>query len=66
MLIEDIDRLSCLNVPDWETLRERIKAKRIRIVALNVLTTHTQAVQRQDEITERILSAVNDMLYQTQ
>lgn len=62
LLIEDIDRLSRLNGADWETLRERIKAKRIRIVALNVPTTHTQAVQGQDEITERILSAVNDML----
>ena len=50
LLIEDIDRLSRLNGGDWETLRNRIKSKQIRIVALNVPTTHS------------ILSAVNDML----
>lgn len=62
LLIEDIDRLSRLNGADWETLRNRIKSKQIRIVALNVPTTHTQANSNNDEITQRILSAVNDML----
>ncbi len=62
LLIEDIDRLSRLNGADWETLRNRIKSKQIRIVALNVPTTHNQANAGNDEITNRILSVVNDML----
>lgn len=45
-----------------KTLRNRIKSKQIRIVALNVPTTHSQANAGNDEITNRILSAVNDML----
>lgn len=56
LLIEDIDRLSRLNGGDWETPRNRIKSKQIRIVALNVPTTHSQANAGDDEITNRILS----------
>lgn len=62
LLIEDIDRLSRLNMADWEILKQRIKAKQIRIVALNVPTTYSQVTSNNDEITERILGAVNEML----
>ena len=61
LLIEDIDRLSRLNTKDWEQLKLKIKSKNIRIVAVNVPTTHIQA-KLTDEFDSRILGAINDLL----
>lgn len=62
LLIEDVDRLSRLNSEDWNKLKQKIKAKDIRIVAVNVPTTWSQAKSSADDFDNRILSAINDML----
>lgn len=60
LLIEDIDRLTRLKADDWEILRNRIAMKKIKIVAVNVPTTHMQ--MNNNDFTAAILSAVNTML----
>lgn len=62
LLIEDIDRLSRLNAQDWDNLKNKIKNKSIRIVALNVPTTWIQLTSYNDNFESRILLAINDML----
>ncbi len=61
LLVEQVDRISRLNQQDWETLKATIKQKGIRIVALDLPTSH-QLLATGDEFTGRMLSAVNDML----
>ncbi|ELS0628843.1 recombinase family protein [Salmonella enterica] len=39
LLVEKIDRLSRLTRPEWEQLKERIRAKRLRIVCRDLPTT---------------------------
>lgn len=60
LLIEQVDRLSRLNAQDWETLRREIKARGVRIVALD-LPTSWMSISA-DETTNRLMSAVNEML----
>lgn len=60
LLIEQVDRLSRLNAQDWETLRSEIKARGVRIVALD-LPTSWMSISA-DETTNRLMSAVNEML----
>lgn len=69
LLVEQVDRLSRLSVDDWDTLKDAIKAKGVRVVALDLPTSHgamrtmppRQAGQEADA-TELILQAVNAML----
>lgn len=61
LLVEQVDRLSRLTTPDWERLKAEIAAKRVRIVALDLPTSCSMAVQA-DEFTARMLEAVNGML----
>ena len=63
LLVESIDRLSRLPVDDWNKLKAAIDAKGLRIVALDLPTTH-QGLRdtRGDEFTNRMLSAINSML----
>lgn len=60
LLIEQVDRLSRLNAQDWESLRKEIKARGVRIVALDLPTSWTSVSA--DETTNRLMSAVNEML----
>lgn len=60
LLVEQVDRLTRLKAGDWESLRAKLKAKRIRIVALD-LPTSWRMVQG-DEFTGRMFDAVNDMM----
>ena len=60
LLIEQVDRLSRLNAQDWETLRKEIKARGVRIVAID-LPTSWMSISA-DETTNRLMSAVNEML----
>lgn len=62
LLIEDIDRLSRLNAKDWDKLKQLIKSKSIRIVAVNVPTTWSQVKSSAGDFDSRILAAINDML----
>lgn len=63
LLVESIDRLSRLPVDDWNKLKAAIDAKSLRIVALDLPTSH-QGLRdtKGDEFTNRMLSAINSML----
>lgn len=63
LLVESIDRLSRLPVDDWSKLKAAIDAKGLRIVALDLPTSH-QGLRdtKGDEFTDRMLSAINSML----
>lgn len=62
LLIEQVDRLSRLTADDWETLKAKLGAKRIRIVALDLPTSWMGAGANLDEATQGLLDAVNRML----
>ncbi|MBH3462123.1 recombinase family protein [Pseudomonas putida] len=63
LLVESIDRLSRLPVDDWNKLKAAIDAKGLRIVALDLPTSHQGLRETKgDEFTNRMLSAINSML----
>ena len=62
LLVEQVDRISRLTGEDWEALKAIITEKGIRVVALDLPTSHQLMKTRGDEFTERMLSAVNGML----
>ena len=61
LLIEQVDRLSRLTEADWKMLRAELDAKQIRVVALDLPTSHMLAASA-DDFTGRVLSAVNRMM----
>jgi DNA invertase Pin-like site-specific DNA recombinase len=63
VLVEAIDRLSRLPRSDWEALRSEIESKGLRVVAVDLPTSH-QAMNAGDgqAITDRILDAINRMM----
>lgn len=63
LLVESIDRLSRLPVDDWTKLKAAIDAKGLRIVAMDLPTSH-QGMRdtKGDEFTDRMLAAINSML----
>ncbi|MGL5394869.1 MAG: recombinase family protein [Shewanella sp.] len=61
LLVEQVDRISRLNGEDWESLKVIIKAKGVRIVALDLPTSH-QLMTTGDEFTSRMLDALNSMM----
>lgn len=62
LLVEQVDRLSRLNGSDWERLKQEIAARQVRIVALDLPSSHALATAKQDDFTGRMLDAVNAML----
>jgi DNA invertase Pin-like site-specific DNA recombinase len=62
LLVEQVDRISRLNAEDWESLKSIIIGKGIRIVALDLPTSHQLMQDEENGFTQRILSAVNAML----
>ena len=62
LLIEQVDRLSRLNDADWKKLRAAIDAKGVRIVALDLPTSHQLMGSNADDFTGRVLEAVNGLL----
>ena len=63
LLVESIDRLSRLPADDWAKLKGAIDAKGLRIVALDLPTSHQGMRDTQgDEFTGRRLAAINSML----
>lgn len=63
LLVESIDRLSRLPAADWAKLKSAIDAKGLRIVALDLPTSHQGMRDTQgDEFTGRMLAAINSML----
>lgn len=61
IVIESIDRLTRLSDSDWQTLKTFLATKRIRVIALDVPTTHTLAAAG-DELTSVIMQIINDLL----
>ncbi|NIC05761.1 recombinase family protein [Billgrantia bachuensis] len=63
LLIEQVDRLTRLNKGDWEHLKGAIQTAGIRIVSLDLPTSHAaMTVSASDDFTGRMLDAVNAML----
>ena len=61
LLVEQVDRLSRLNADDWQSLRQMIGSKGIRVVALDLPTSH-MLLNTGDEITGRMFEALNSMM----
>lgn len=63
LLVESIDRLSRHPVEDWQKLKAAIDSKGLRIVALDLPTSH-QGIQdtKGHELTGRMLGAIHSML----
>lgn len=63
LLIEAIDRLSRLPGAEWQMLRNEIESKGLRIVALDLPTSHAAMKPTQgDDFTSRMLDAINRMM----
>jgi DNA invertase Pin-like site-specific DNA recombinase len=62
LLVEQVDRLSRLNAADWESLKDEIKRRRVKIVALDLPTSHSEMKRGVDDVTARITEAINAML----
>lgn len=62
LLIEQVDRLSRLDEADWKKLRAAIDAKGVRIVGLDLPTSHQFIGANADSFTGRVLAAVNGMV----
>jgi DNA invertase Pin-like site-specific DNA recombinase len=62
LLVEQVDRLSRLTAADWEKLRSELKAKQVRVVALDLPTSWTVATDHADEFTTRMFESINGML----
>lgn len=61
IVIESIDRLTRLNESDWQTLKSKLSEKQIRIIAIDVPTTHS-LVDTNDEITGAIMRLLNNLI----
>jgi DNA invertase Pin-like site-specific DNA recombinase len=61
LLVEQVDRLSRLKSEDWNTLRQMISSKGIKVVALDLPTSH-MLMSAGGEFTERMFEAVNSMM----
>lgn len=62
LLIEQVDRLSRLKSADWERLKTEIASRRVKVVALDLPTSHMLAKASPDDFTVRMLEAVNSMM----
>ncbi|MCA1773161.1 MAG: recombinase family protein [Halomonas sp.] len=63
LLVEAIDRLSRLPAEDWKALRNEIVAKGLRVVAVDLPTSHQGIKDTSgDEFTSRMLDAINGMM----
>lgn len=61
LLVEQVDRLSRLNSEDWEILKAEIIERQIRVVALDLPTSH-RLLKEQDGFEGWMLRAINDMM----
>ncbi|MQM39665.1 hypothetical protein KBTX_03695 [wastewater metagenome] len=62
LLVEQVDRLSRLNGEDWDRLKDEIRRRGVRVVALDLPTSWAMLQPNGDELTERMMRAMNDML----
>ena len=61
LLVESVDRLSRLTQDDFSTLKQRIKDKGLRLIVQDLPTTHA-LIKATDDITNAVLTVVNNML----
>jgi DNA invertase Pin-like site-specific DNA recombinase len=62
LLVEQVDRLSRLTSADWDRLKVELKARQVRVVALDLPTSWTMATGKVDDFTARMFEAINGML----
>lgn len=67
LLVEQVDRLSRLTEADWQQLLAVIKAKGVKVVSLDLPTSHiamapTTTNNATDAFTSRVIEAINGML----
>ncbi|HCL64849.1 MAG TPA: resolvase [Rhizobium sp.] len=62
LLVEQVDRLSRLNAEDWERLKDEIRSRRVKVVALDLPTSWGMATATGDDIQSRMLDAINGMM----
>ncbi|KNY21070.1 recombinase family protein [Methylobacterium sp. ARG-1] len=63
LLIEGVDRLSRLDEKQWEELKGRINAHGLRIVSMDLPTSHMMlGTPKPDDFTARLFAAINAML----
>ena len=61
ILIEQIDRITRLSESDWQKLKNIIIGNKLKIVSMDLPTSHTFA-KSTDEFQTRILDAINSMM----
>lgn len=63
ILVEQIDRLARLNPADWDTLKQKLSAKRLSVVSKELPTSYMALQQaNSSEFMDSVLRAINDML----
>lgn len=64
LLIEKVDRLSRLNSDDWSTLKAKLFEKRIRVVSLDLPTSHLflKGALFDDSFTNEVVNIFNGMM----
>ncbi|WP_105246749.1 recombinase family protein [Psychrobacter sp. Marseille-P5312] len=63
ILVEQIDRLARLNQTDWDTLKQKLSAKRLSVVSKELPTSYMALQQaNSSEFMDSVLRAINDML----
>lgn len=62
LLVEQVDRLSRLTAGDWERLKTELSSRRVRVVALDLSTSHMMMTAKPDDFTARVFEAVNGMM----
>lgn len=62
LLIEDVDRLSRLTAAEWDRLKLLMRAREVRVVAVNVPTTWQHLAPARGDFDARMFGAINDML----
>lgn len=64
ILLEQVDRLTRLKKADWEKLKELMKAKKIKVVALDLPLSYQFLEEKnyKDEFQKSMMEAMNDMM----
>lgn len=62
LLVEDVDRLSRLDSKEWDSLKDAIRQRSVRIVAVNVPTTWMHLNTVSNQFDARMFAAINEML----
>ena len=62
LLTEQVDRLSRLRGDDWERLKGEIRGRGVKVVALDLPTSHQMLTPNADEFSGRMLDAINGMM----